>query len=53
MSAEIRVYDHLFATEYPDDAPEGKTFLDNINPNSLSVVRHAKLEPSLAAAKPG
>lgn len=52
-SAEIRVYDHLFKTEYPDDAPEGKTFLDNINPNSLTVVRDAKLEPSLAAAQPG
>jgi glutaminyl-tRNA synthetase len=53
ISAEIRVYDHLFKTEYPDDAPEGKTFLDNINPDSLSIVRDAKLEPSLANAKPG
>jgi glutaminyl-tRNA synthetase len=53
ISAEIRVYDHLFKTEYPDDAPEGKTFLDNINPDSLSIVRDAKLEPSLAGAKPG
>jgi glutaminyl-tRNA synthetase len=50
VSAEIRVYDHLFKTEYPDDAPEGKTFLDNINPDSLSIVRDAKLEPSLATA---
>ncbi|HEX4414729.1 MAG TPA: glutamine--tRNA ligase, partial [Lacipirellulaceae bacterium] len=53
VSAEIRIYDHLFATEYPDDAPEGKTFLDNINANSLEIVSDAKLEPSLAAAKPG
>jgi len=53
VSAEIRVYDHLFKTEYPDDAPEGKTFLDNINPDSLSIVRDAKLEPSLGSAKPG
>jgi glutaminyl-tRNA synthetase len=52
-SAEIRLYDHLFKTEYPDDAPEGKTFLDNINPQSLEVVRDAKLEPSLAEAKAG
>jgi glutaminyl-tRNA synthetase len=52
-SAEIRLYDHLFATEYPDDAPEGKTFLDNINPHSLEIVRDAKLEPSLADATPG
>lgn len=53
ISAEIRVYDHLFKTEHPDDAPEGKTFLDNINPDSLSIIRDAKLEPSLANAKPG
>jgi glutaminyl-tRNA synthetase len=52
FTAEVRLYDHLFATEYPDDAPEGKTFLDNINPNSLEVVRNARLEPSLADAKP-
>ncbi len=53
VSAEIRVYDYLFKTEYPDDAPEGKTFLDNINPNSLTIVRDAKLEPSLATAGAG
>jgi glutaminyl-tRNA synthetase len=53
VSAEIRLYDHLFKTEYPDEAPEGKTFLDNINPDSLEIVRDAKLEPSLAEARPG
>jgi glutaminyl-tRNA synthetase len=53
VSAELRVYDHLFDTEYPDDAPEGKTFLDNINANSLEIVRDAKLEPSLAKAGRG
>jgi glutaminyl-tRNA synthetase len=52
-TAEVRLYDHLFKTEFPDEAPEGRTFLDNINPNSLSIVRDAKLEPSLAHAKPG
>jgi glutaminyl-tRNA synthetase len=53
VSAEIRVYDHLFKTEFPDDAPKGKTFLDNINSDSLKIVRDAKLEPSLATAQPG
>jgi glutaminyl-tRNA synthetase len=53
VSPEIRLYDHLFKTEYPDEAPEGKTFLDNINPDSLNIVRDAKLEPSLATAEPG
>jgi glutaminyl-tRNA synthetase len=53
VTAEVRLYDHLFKTEFPDEAPEGRTFLDNINPDSLTVVRDAKLEPSLAPAKPG
>lgn len=52
VDAEVRLYDHLFATEEPDKADEGKTFLDNLNPASLEIVI-AKLEPSLADAEPG
>ena len=52
LTAEVRLYDHLFGVENPDDAPEGKTFLDNLNPNSLEVVTDAKLEPSLKDATP-
>jgi glutaminyl-tRNA synthetase len=52
-SAEVRLYDHLFKAEFPDDAPTGRTFLDNINPDSLAVVPDAKLEPSLVDAPPG
>jgi len=33
--------------------PSPRSFLDNINPNSLTTVRDAKLEPSLASAAPG
>ena len=46
IDAEVRMFDRLFATE----APEGKTFLDNLNPNSLQVLQHCKLEPALAEA---
>ena len=46
VDAEVRLFDRLFATEVPDEAPEGKTFLDNLNPDSLRVVT-AKCEPSL------
>jgi glutaminyl-tRNA synthetase len=53
INVEVRMYDHLFRKEYPDDAPEGGTFLDNINPNSLEVLTTAQLEPSLANALPG
>ena len=50
VTAEVRLYDHLFATPNPDDAT---TFIDNLNPNSLEVLTGCKLEPSLAAAAPG
>jgi glutaminyl-tRNA synthetase len=53
VTAEVRLYDHLFNVENPDDAPEGGTFLDNLNPNSLEIIKDAKLEPSLANAEPG
>ncbi len=51
IDAEVRMFDRLFATEAPDDAPEGKTFLDNLNPTSLQVLQGCKLEPSLAEAR--
>ncbi len=47
VDAEVRMFDRLFATEAPDEVPEGKTFLDNLNPDSLHVLRHCKLEPIL------
>jgi glutaminyl-tRNA synthetase len=51
--AEVRLYDRLFVKENPDDAEEGKDFLSNMNPNSLQVLKHCKVEPMLAAAKAG
>ena len=53
FSAEVRLYDHLFGVDNPDQAPEGGTFLDNLNPDSLEVLTNARLEPLLAAAEPG
>ena len=53
ISAEIRLYDKLFTKPDPQDVEEGKTFLDNLNSNSLEIVSDAKLEPSLANAKLG
>lgn len=51
-SAEVRLYDRLFQCENPDDTPAGKTFLDNMNPDSLTVI-NALTEPSLESAVPG
>ena len=35
----------------PSDVPDGKTFLDYLNPHSLEVLRDAQAEPSLAARR--
>ncbi|HET60358.1 MAG TPA: glutamine--tRNA ligase/YqeY domain fusion protein [Chloroflexi bacterium] len=50
IDAEVRLYDRLFAEENPDDVEEGKTFLDYLNPESLSVIT-AKVEPHLVQAQ--
>jgi glutaminyl-tRNA synthetase len=53
ISAEIRIYDKLFSKPDPYDFEEGQDVLSNLNPNSLEILTGAKLEPSLADAKPG
>jgi glutaminyl-tRNA synthetase len=52
IEAEVRLYDQMFLDEHPEDLPEGETFLDHFNPNSLQVLR-GYLEPDLANAKIG
>lgn len=52
IEAEIRLYERLFKTEYPDDAEEGKDFKDNLNPDSLLVTK-AFVEPHALTYKPG
>jgi glutaminyl-tRNA synthetase len=53
VPVEVRLYDRLFAAENPEDVPEGRSFVDNLNPNSLEVLRGCRAEPSLAGAAPG
>ena len=53
VEAEVRLYDHLFAVEDPDDVPEGADWLANINPSSLERLAACRVEPSLAHAKIG
>ena len=68
VDVEVRLYEHLFATEDPEAAPEGPRegppesapggvpeggdWLSNLNPESLRVVR-AKAEPAVADDRPG
>ena len=53
VPVEVRLYDRLFSVEDPEAVPEGKTFLENLNPHSLDVLRDAQAEPGLASATPG
>ncbi|MCO8124667.1 glutamine--tRNA ligase/YqeY domain fusion protein [Stieleria sp. TO1_6] len=48
----VRNYDRLFAVENPDRVEEGKTFLDHLNPDSLSVTQ-AFAEPEIKSATAG
>jgi glutaminyl-tRNA synthetase len=48
VPAEGRLYDRLFLDAQPDEAAG-----DEINPNSLEVLRDVRLEPSLSDARPG
>ena len=49
----IRLYDHLFATSDPLEDGENKDYQEHINPQALTVLDDARLEPDLLSAKPG
>ena len=53
IEAEVRLYENLFKVENPNVVPEGQDFTVNLNPNSLEVLKDAKLEPSLRGAAAG
>ncbi|MBL4834052.1 MAG: glutamine--tRNA ligase/YqeY domain fusion protein [Pseudomonas sp.] len=50
LECEVRLYDRLFRAPNPDKSEEGGTFLENINPDSLIVLKGCRAEPSLATA---
>jgi len=53
IPAEVRLYDRLFTVENPGLERDGVDYKSFLNPNSLQVISHAWVEPSLAQAKPG
>ncbi len=53
IAAEVRLYDHLFATEKPDETTDGSDYRRSLNPNSLVTLSSCRLEPSLSSAKSG
>lgn len=53
LPVEVRLYDRLFNNPNPDDAPEGKDFISNLNPDSLEILGPSFVEPSLGSAQAG
>ena len=53
VDAEIHLYDKLFTEANMNGIPDGADFKDYLNPDSVQVIDHAKLEEILADAKPG
>ncbi|NLM41544.1 MAG: glutamine--tRNA ligase/YqeY domain fusion protein [Firmicutes bacterium] len=49
LPAEVRLYDHLFATEDPNEGD----LEENLNPNSLEIVTDARVELNLKDVNPG
>ncbi|HEV7428185.1 MAG TPA: glutamine--tRNA ligase/YqeY domain fusion protein [Thermoanaerobaculia bacterium] len=49
IDCEVRLYDRLFKSENPEESGD---FLTDLNPQSLQIVPHAKLEPSIRGAAP-
>jgi glutaminyl-tRNA synthetase len=52
LRAEVRLYDHLFTKERPEEVGEGEDFKSNLNPQSLKVLSNCMIEPSLKDARP-
>ena len=52
LEAEVRLYDHLFTVDSPDEV-KGGDFKDYLNPESLEVLRSCRVEPHLAGAQTG
>jgi glutaminyl-tRNA synthetase len=49
-TAEVRLYERLFSVEQPDKDKD-KDFKTFLNPNSLEIIKDARVEPMLADAK--
>ena len=53
LEAEVRNYAPLFTKENPELVEEGENWIDGINPESLTVQKGCRVEPSLRNASAG
>ena len=49
----MRLYNHLFAEEFPEDLPEGVDYKASLNPESVERLSGCYVEPSLAGVSVG
>ncbi len=52
VPATVRLYDRLFLVENPEDVPEERDFVENVNPESLEVLESCIIEPGMASPDP-
>jgi glutaminyl-tRNA synthetase len=52
VKAEVRLYNNLFTKENPEEVEDGHDFAENINPDSLKVLKDCFIEPAVTNAKP-
>ena len=50
IESEVRLYENLFSVREPS---KENNILEHLNPNSLEIIGHCKIEPELAASKLG
>ena len=50
VESEVRLYENLFSVREPT---KESNILEHLNPNSLEIIGHCKIEPELAASKLG
>ncbi|MBL8134846.1 MAG: glutamine--tRNA ligase/YqeY domain fusion protein [Anaerolineae bacterium] len=53
VTAEVRLYDYLLTVPKSGDMDEDKDFMEYVNPNSLEIIDHAYIEPSITGAPVG
>jgi glutaminyl-tRNA synthetase len=52
VEAEVRLYDRLFSVPHPA-GDKNRDFVESLNPESLTTMPKARLEPGLEQARPG
>ena len=53
INPEIHLYDRLFIVPNPDEVEDGKDYISNINPDSLTSLSRALVEESVSEMKAG